>query len=156
MGHLSRSRPLRPEQGAAAVEFALISGLLFTLMFGMLQYGVYFLALQSGADAARSAAREAAVGMYDCADFDAFVQQSARGVASDFNATRTYYGAADTSLTSAVAGSDVEVGDIVRVTVRFHSHDFGFAFVPFIEDGLVEQSAVTRVETTTDDTVACT
>jgi hypothetical protein len=32
----------RAESGAAAVEFALVSVLLFTLMFGIIQYGLYF------------------------------------------------------------------------------------------------------------------
>lgn len=32
----------RPDHGAAAVEFALISVLLLTLLFGIVQYGLYF------------------------------------------------------------------------------------------------------------------
>lgn len=37
----SRSRT-RTEDGAAAVEFALVSSLLFVLVFGIIQYGFYF------------------------------------------------------------------------------------------------------------------
>lgn len=32
----------RGESGAAAVEFALVSSMLFTVMFGIIQYGLYF------------------------------------------------------------------------------------------------------------------
>jgi hypothetical protein len=32
----------RAQDGAAAVEFALVSALLFTVLFGILQYGLYF------------------------------------------------------------------------------------------------------------------
>ena len=50
------------ESGAAAVEFALIAPLLLLLVFGGIQYGLYFWAVQGGSDIARSAARSAAVG----------------------------------------------------------------------------------------------
>ncbi len=36
------TRGPRAESGAAVVEFALVSVLLFTIMFGILQYGLYF------------------------------------------------------------------------------------------------------------------
>jgi TadE-like protein len=49
----------RKDRGASAVEFALVSPLLFTLLFGIIDYGLYFadaLAVQQGvADAAREA-----------------------------------------------------------------------------------------------------
>ena len=42
-GMLCRERdPARAESGAAAVEFALVSTLLFTVMFGIMQYGLFF------------------------------------------------------------------------------------------------------------------
>lgn len=34
--------PHRDESGAAAVEFALVASILFTLVFGIIQYGFYF------------------------------------------------------------------------------------------------------------------
>ena len=49
------------ERGAAAVEFALVGVLLFTLLFGILQFGMWFWAWQAGGHAAREAARVAAV-----------------------------------------------------------------------------------------------
>jgi Flp pilus assembly protein TadG len=53
---------LRREEGAAAVEFALIVGLLAILVFGLLEYGLAFWQVQNLRAAAREGAREAAVG----------------------------------------------------------------------------------------------
>jgi Flp pilus assembly protein TadG len=49
------------EDGAAAVEFALIVGVLAMLIFGMLQYGVAFFELQNLRAATREASRVGAV-----------------------------------------------------------------------------------------------
>jgi Flp pilus assembly protein TadG len=56
-----RSRA-RGEEGAAAVEFALIVGVLAMLIFGMLQFGVAFFELQNLRAATREGARVGAVG----------------------------------------------------------------------------------------------
>ena len=50
------------EDGAAAVEFALIVGLLAMLIFGMMEYGLAFWQLQNLRAASREGARVAAVG----------------------------------------------------------------------------------------------
>ena len=60
MGRI-RSR-LDRQDGAAAVEFALIVGVLALLVFGMLQFGVAFFQLQNLRAAAREGARVGAVG----------------------------------------------------------------------------------------------
>jgi Flp pilus assembly protein TadG len=54
-------RTLPRDDGAAAVEFALIAGVLFMLLFGMLQFGVAFWQVQNLRSATREAARVAAV-----------------------------------------------------------------------------------------------
>jgi Flp pilus assembly protein TadG len=53
---------LRREDGAAAVEFALIVGVLAMLLFGMLQFGLAFFQLQNLRAATREGARYTAVG----------------------------------------------------------------------------------------------
>jgi Flp pilus assembly protein TadG len=53
---------LRREDGAAAVEFALIVGVLVMLIFGMLQFGLAFFELQNLRAASREGARLGAVG----------------------------------------------------------------------------------------------
>lgn len=56
---MRRSSTTPPDRGASAVEFALLAPLLFSLLFGIVDYGLYFadsLTLQQGVDqAARSA-----------------------------------------------------------------------------------------------------
>jgi len=52
---------VRREDGAAAVEFALIAGLLVMLVFGMMEYGIAFFQLQNLRAATREGARVAAV-----------------------------------------------------------------------------------------------
>lgn len=143
----------RSGDGAAAVEFALVSVLLFTLLFGMMQYGVYFWALQSGSHAAREAARQAAVGDLTCAEFNAAVLDNAQAeVAGTVEATREYY----TDATLATEAPAATTGGAVKVTVAFESLDFGFPFVPFIADGQVHEEAVARVENVTGESVECT
>jgi hypothetical protein len=52
-GYLRR----RPESGAAAVEFALVTPILFTVLFGTLQYGLYFYDTLGTRQGVRQAAR---------------------------------------------------------------------------------------------------
>jgi Flp pilus assembly protein TadG len=59
IARLRPRRPQRPDTGASAVEFALLSVPLFTVLFGAIAYGLYFadvLTVERGtADAARNA-----------------------------------------------------------------------------------------------------
>ena len=55
-------REAKKEDGAAAVEFALIVGLLAILVFGLLEYGLAFWQVQNLRSATREGARVAAVG----------------------------------------------------------------------------------------------
>jgi Flp pilus assembly protein TadG len=54
-------RDLRREDGAAAVEFAIVAGLLFMIVFGIIVFGILFSQYQSFTAAAREGARVAAV-----------------------------------------------------------------------------------------------
>lgn len=59
---MKTSRKLRGEEGAAAVEFALVVGLLFVLLFGIMEFGLAFFELQNLRSSAREGARAAAIG----------------------------------------------------------------------------------------------
>ena len=148
------TRPLRrPERGASAVEFALVMPILLLLVFGLIQYGLYFWALQGGSDLARGAARLAAVGnANDCDDFRDSVTNSIGGYGSSPTITRDY---TDDVAINSVAGV-WEPGDRVTVTVEFESIDLNFPFVPFIEDGVVSQTVDARLERVTDQPEECT
>jgi hypothetical protein len=53
---------LRRQDGAAAVEFALIAGLLFMILFGIMEFGLAFFETQNLRSATREGARAAAIG----------------------------------------------------------------------------------------------
>jgi Flp pilus assembly protein TadG len=117
---------------------------LLLLVFGLIQYGLYFWALQGGSDLARSAARLSAVGnTNDCTDLTDAVESQAGGWASNQpEVTRSY---SDSEEPNAVTG-EWEPGDTVQVTVTFEAIDLNFPFVPFIDDGVVSQTVDARLE----------
>lgn len=131
-----RSTPARQRDpsGAAAVEFALVSMLLFMLLFGVVQYGFYFWSMQAGSAAVREAARQAAVGNLTCVEFETFVADRL-GPAS--------FGSVETTRTFP-AGA--KVGDTVTVAVTFSSLDLNLPLVPLPEDAQIHQDAQSRVE----------
>ena len=69
---------LHREEGAAAVEFALIVGLLAMLVFGMMEYGLALWQVQNLRSATREGARVAAVGG-TTAQIDAAVVNASSG-----------------------------------------------------------------------------
>lgn len=147
---MDERRRERTERGNAAVEFALVMVPLIVLLFGVVQYSLYFWALQGGSDVARSAARMASVGNPpDCASFTSAVRgQVGSLMASGTVATvqRTY--------TEQNPGT-VTVGDMVTVTVSFSTPNLHFPFIPFINNGLVRTSAQSRVDFVPSQPQAC-
>jgi len=61
----SRQLSQYKEQGAAAVEFAIIALILFTLLFGVLEFGRMFYVFNTAQEVTRHAAREAVVRWVD-------------------------------------------------------------------------------------------
>ena len=136
----------RPDDsGAAAVEFALVVPVLLLILFGIIQYSFYFWALQGGSDAARDAARRAAVGSpVTCAAFVTSVSTSLGAVKTGNVSIKRDY----ESATGAIVP-----GESVTVTVAFDSFDFNFPLVPFVDNGRVSQQATARVEIVPDLTL---
>lgn len=153
MHTLAKRRRQRDERAAVAVEFALILPILFVLLFGIIQYGLYFWSAQGGASAAREAARRAAVGdMTSCTEFRTHVQDRIDSVgpgSATATVTRTY--------TNGPGNTDsaVEVGDIVTVGVTFNSIDLNIPLLPFVGDGRITQSADSRVENVPEAPETC-
>lgn len=54
-------KPLKVQCGAAAVEFALVAGVFFTLLFGIMEMGRIFFYMNTAAEATRLGARVAVV-----------------------------------------------------------------------------------------------
>jgi Flp pilus assembly protein TadG len=138
-----REPPRRTDRGAVAVEFALILPMFLLIVLGMVQYGMYFWAAQGGSTAAREAARRAAVGDFaTCDEFraDVRVRIDSLGEASTAVVKRSYQ--------NGPGNTDpaVEVGDVVTVSVAFRTMNMELPFIPFLDEGIVTQSADARVE----------
>lgn len=69
----------RGDRGAAAVEFALVSLLLITVLLGTIAFGFGLYKQQSALHAAREGSRLAAVGVNDCAAFSDEVVERGQG-----------------------------------------------------------------------------
>src|SRR4051812_50165187 len=76
---------LRGQEGAAAVEFALVVSLLFVLLFGIMEFGLAFFQLQSLRSATREGARAAAVGGDSAEISDAIVAGSSGSLPDGFS-----------------------------------------------------------------------
>ena len=145
---VGRLHAKRRDTGAAAVEFALVSVLLFTLLFGILQYGLYFWSLQTGSAAAKEAARRASVGDCTDAELKALVANRIGGAKDNtdptkFTVTRTFTDASNVAVATPV------VGGSVIVAVQFPTYNMHFPFVPFLGDPTVQRTETVRMEDTT-------
>jgi Flp pilus assembly protein TadG len=137
----------RQEAGASAVEFALVLPVLIMLVFGAIQYGLYFWSMQGGSSAVREAARRGAVGqLVTCNEFRNYVKDRLGSTATQVTLTdikRTYKTAAGTPVTNNAL---VAPGDVVTVQVKFTAYDLRLPLIPNIGNGKVDQSADSRVE----------
>lgn len=124
----------RGDRGAAAVEFALVSVLLLTVVFAIIQYGYYFFQMQAGTSAAREAARLAAVGFDSCNDW----RTDARNRASGVDTSSITYSLSFAPATPTVGGQAV-------VDVSFPPTKFGLPWIP-LPSGDISQTAKIRVE----------
>jgi len=139
------------EDGSSAVEFAFVMTPLLMIVFGIMQYGLYFWAMQGGADAGRQAARLAAVGNpASCSAFADAVKASLSDLSAS-PATTTV--TRDYSKGPGNSASGVEIGDNVTVNVRFQSADLNLPFLPFVDGGWVDDTAKARVDYVPTSTV---
>ena len=144
-GQRSPNAP-RQDDGAVAVEFALISPILLLLLFGIITFGIVFAEQLSLSNAARQGARVAVVNSSQrtCGDLLAEVQGSAgslgmAGTDVSVEVQRVRSGAATTkcpmasTYTTSQAGvvpcAGSQTNDELRVTARFESEMAVFALV---------------------------
>src|SRR4051794_14812877 len=140
-----RARPARDDHGAAAVEFVLIAVFLFIpLVFTMMQYSFYFWSTQSAADAARDAARRGAVGQ-TCADLLATVTANVKLAQAAPTVTRRYYAPTTTNYIPANETAASNTAN-VRIVISYNSVNLHFPFVPFIQNGAVQETSIAKVE----------
>lgn len=131
------------------MEFALVSVLLFTLLFGIIQYSYFFFQSQGASATAREASRLAAVGVNSCATFETAVATRADANGTDIADTTPPSTDIDLEITKGTGntGGNPEPGDRAVVRVTWVPQRFGFPFVPFLS-GNQNSEAETRVEST--------
>jgi len=133
------------------VEFALVVIPVLIVLFGLIQYGMYFYSAQTGSNTANAAARQLSVGNCQSdASLQTYVDNqlgSARSGSATI--TRTYANPNGSTPTSP-APANVEVGGTVKLTISFQTINLHFPFVPFLSDAKVTREVQARVEDTTD------
>lgn len=124
----------RGEDGAAAVEFALVSTLLVTLLLGIIAFGFALFRQQSALHAAREGARLAAVGVNSCSIFQQEVADRGSGAGIDKDDVRMTYSDATPA-----------AGESVTVAVPY---EIDLSMLGFIGLGVIdgEQEGTARVE----------
>jgi Flp pilus assembly protein TadG len=131
----------RREEGASAVEFALVLPILAALLLGIIQFGWYFFVANNASSAAREGARRVVVG--DCwgGAFQTFVKGQAP------TTTTASYAPADLSSDSVL------IGDQITVTVK--ADGALLSFIPWgASGGLVTREFTARLEDKTGGTCA--
>lgn len=121
------------------MEFALVLPLVAMLVFGVIQYSLYFWAKQGGASAARDAARRSAVGDYAaCAELTASTNAQVDRFGELVSVTRTYSKGPGNALPAT------QIGDIVTIEVTFSPINLNLPLVPV--PATVTESVASRVE----------
>jgi Flp pilus assembly protein TadG len=119
----------RNQQGASAVEFALIAPLLFSLLLGIIQYGSLFLIQGRMTDTARDTARRLAVGdLANESDAEAYAAAALADMSPRFKVTAAlpHLPDRDVSVVITVPKEDVAWVDLVGfgmtgdLTAQFH------------------------------------
>jgi Flp pilus assembly protein TadG len=157
----SRRRAGRRDGGAAAVEFALVAPLLFVVLFGIIDYGIYFadsIALRQGV---REAARAGVVARFDAscttptvasnsAEIRQLACQTERGIpniAGDLYVNIRVMNANGTATTDQWA-----YGNTLRVCV-LQRHDSLLPLVPLPDGGIIRSRVDMAIENAADPPV---
>ena len=132
------------ERGAAAVEFALVSMILLTIIGVTFQFAIYLWAFQAASNGAREGAREWAVnpcGTGQAAKVVTAVTPAARP--GSVNATRVFRH----EVTGTVITTGIQPGSQVTATVTMQARALGFNLVPgWNYNRTITKTATARVE----------
>src|SRR3954454_22081495 len=144
---MMRFRRRRDQHGAAAVEFALVLLPILYLVFGLIQYGWYFYAMQSGSSAVGDAARRIAVGNCQTVAEGQKLLKDNLGAATTAS---TPSGIATTITYTATDGSSMaapgQIGGSVTVTASFPTLNMHFPLIPVPDNATVTRTNVARIE----------
>lgn len=115
---VSRRGRVRGEDGAAAVEFAIVAVLFFMLVFGIIDFGFAFHSWNNTANAAREGARKGAVD-YIPADIEARTRAAASTLDQSKLTVLVECNHLNAGFNTASCNSTLAEGDLVRVTVNY-------------------------------------
>lgn len=141
----------RTQSGAASVEFALVMLPFLLIIFGLIQYGLYFYSVQTGGHMTATAGRQISVG--NCSNIntlttyinDGIGAARDRSASAPWSVTRTYY-----HNNAVVSQAAAQQGDKVNLTVEYASINMHFPLLPFISDAKITRTVEVRLEDTTD------
>ena len=157
VARLKRLRERRGQRGASAVEFALVAPIFIWLILGIIQYGFYFFAMQSGTSAVGEVTRRMTVG--DCQSsgevqnlvYNRLGSATVASSASGVSVSRTYT-EADGTTSMASPG---QIGGTVTLTATFPTVNLHFPLIPLPNSGNVTRSATARIEDVTAMSGGC-
>jgi Flp pilus assembly protein TadG len=144
----------RSERGSSAVELALVLPIFLILVFGVIQYGLYFYSYQTGTYAVQQVTRRLSVG--DCGTLgqqqnylyvklkSASTVASAAALSPDVKYQHTDAANVVTTVTQATAG----VGDTVTLSLTYQAYNMNFPFIPLPAGGTVTRKSSAMVEDT--------
>jgi Flp pilus assembly protein TadG len=148
---MTKQRDSRGQRGAAAVEFALIMPILLVLVFGIIQYGWYFYAMQAGTSAVSDAARRVAVGnCQNSGDVQTLIYNKLGGATTASSASGVTTTVAYTNTDGSADTAPGHIGGSVLITATFPTLNIHFPLIPVPNGGSVTRSTFARIE----DTVA--
>jgi hypothetical protein len=143
------ARGTSADRGAAALEFALVVPVLVALVFGMIDYGLFFTDSLGARDGARVAARQASVANFDG---DCSGSYTADGNDPDLNVLACLavdqtgaIGGDAYAYVSAPTGWDVDHGDSVLVCVAIAENGLT-GLTPMPNGSTVRSKLLVRIE----------
>lgn len=133
------------------MEFALVLIPLMIILFGLIQYGLYFWSSQAGSNTINAAARQLSVGnCADIGDLEAYVDGQLGSASTGAAGVNREYFDTDGATSLGSDASNAVIGGTVSLEVTFDTVNLNFPFVPFLDDPKVTREVVARVEDTTD------
>ncbi len=117
----------RREDGAVAVEFALLLPILILFLFGIIQYGYGLFQLQSFNSALSNSSQLAATGITDCTTFN----DSLRNLVSNNGVNKLNSFFVTWEKPDGSTSSQPQPGDLVKVSATFTPFKIGIPGIPF-------------------------
>ncbi len=124
---------------------------MLVILFGLVQYGLYFYSAQTGSSTANAAVRQLSVGNCQAAGaLQTYVDNQLGGAKTGAATITKVYKNPDGSAPTAPQPANVGIGGTVKLTISFPTVNLNFPFVPFLSDAKIVRNVEARVEDTTD------